>query len=209
VENNAMNQDPTSDEVLAFAAGELLDDRMAAVAAWVDANPRAAQFVRDFHRVAELTRSDDSTAVPRGVTRKAMAIPRALARAATIASWLEDLKAAVAHLTFDSRLQPLAIRSGADTRHLTFESEMISADLSLTCHVGDGEHSIALSGQIEVSGDALAACRVSLRDPESGNEIKSLPVGETGYFSSTLAEGPMEVLVDMGGVWIHLPGVSS
>lgn len=203
-----MPKDPTNDEVLAFAAGELSAGRIEAVAAWVESNPQARQLLSDFQRVAALAASDDSIAPPRAVTRRAVAIPRIQDRVAAVAALVERFKAVVAHLTFDSRLQPLAIRSDPSTRHLTFESDVMSADLSVTHHVGETADGIALSGQIDVSSDAAVVSHVSLCDPDTGNEIKSVPVSETGYFSATLPEGPMEVLVNVGGEWIHLPDVS-
>jgi hypothetical protein len=162
---------PTYEQLIAFAAGELPMGEAAAVAAHVQGDPDAAAVVSAWRTASETLRRDDSVAPSAAAMQRARAI--FAQRAATmssstsrVAGWIESAQRFLAHLAYDSRVQPAAVRfAGDDDRiNLTFETE---------------------EGDIDVQAERL-------RDEDSA-ESRWRVVGQISDAGSDEDDGPREV----------------
>lgn len=123
---------PTDDQLIAYAAGELSAADARAVAAHVQRDAKAAALVAAYRAVRSTVQSDDGAAPPQRAIERAKAIfhtrdATVANRPGVLASWIESVDRFIATVIYDSRVQPAAVRfadpTAGDRINLTFETE--------------------------------------------------------------------------------------
>ena len=162
------------EQLIAYAAGILSADEAAMVELHLATHPEDALTVARYRTAQQRLASDDSEAPSAEALARAKAIFHARPGERQ-ASWLDAVDRFVARLIFDSRLQPLAVRSvdAADLVNMTFATDEAEIDVQVERHVDAmGQELWQLMGQVsflEGSADdaaiAVAATRHGERIP--------------------------------------------
>ena len=195
----------TTDHLLAYIDGELDASMASQVETNVENDPEAAATLRRYRQVRSLTAADDSIAPPADVIERARAIFQPRTQGQRLGEWLRSLEETIASLTFDSRLQPAAVRY-ADTGerfHLSYEVDDAEVDLQFDrTQRGDeakrdGERETwRLMGQI--TGESAMASQPFAIRRSGGEIIVDSEIDERDMFSAELPPGRYDVLIGQG-----------
>jgi hypothetical protein len=203
--------EPTDEQLLAFAAGELAGEQARAVAAYVEREPWAAAMVAAYRAARHAVESDDSVAPPKHAVERAKAIFHSrvakAARPGMLASWMESVDRFMAKIIYDSRLQPAAVRfadpSAQDRINLTFETEAGEVDVQAervtdvqTAH--DANNQWRIMGQISESKSTSTRRELALLERDSSEVVGHWFSDEHGAFALDASSGEYELLLRSG-----------
>jgi hypothetical protein len=204
----------TTDQLLAYADGELDPAAAEHVEAHVQSDPEASATVERYQRMRALTAADDSIAPPAEVVERARAIFQPRTRLERAGEWLRSLEETIASLVYDSRLQPAAVRyADASQRfQLTYEVDEVEVDLQFDraslgpAPRGDaGEQGWRVMGQVtsESSGSRQP---VAIRRTD-GEIVAETEIDERDMFAAELTPGRYDVLIGQGERAIRLSDI--
>lgn len=186
------------DELVAYAAGRLLDDAAGRVAALIQADPSAAAVVARYRKIVETARNDDSVPVPTALLEQAKQLFRER-RVPTqqTEGLLAALVRVVAELVFDGRRQPAlaGLRGGRTGYQLSYESEMADIDLEIT---HSGEKSCRVMGQISPR-EQVAIQAITLTPAAETRTVASGTPDDSGVFELTVAPGTYDIQIRLPG----------
>ena len=155
------------EQLIAFAAGELEGPQADEVAAHLVANPDAARTVALYRTAAGATVADDSAAAPRDLVTRAKGIFRA--EQPERPGLMDRIQDVIAHLVYDSHLQPAATRLATRLRAEGRSVDLVLGHPKLKRALADadreGARRIWLLGPDEVARGAA-----KVRDLETGEE---------------------------------------
>ena len=198
-------------DLLAYAAGELNPERARVVEAHLANHPDAAGLVALYRRVAKRVASDDSVAPSSAAIAKARGIFRRPATAAR-PGWLDRVDALIARLVFDSRVQPMAVRTTGleDRLQLAFETDDLEVDLQAErIEPAPGQprqDAWRLVGQILTEGEP-GARPVAAVAAGTSEVIAETETDERLAFELTLAPGRYDLCFGQPGKTVVLPGI--
>lgn len=192
---------PTYEQLIAYAAGQLATGEAAAVAAFVQTDKHAAGVVNAWRAVQGLLAGDDSVEPSVAALARAKAIfagravPSSIA--ATAAGWIASVDRFVARLVYDSRLQPASVRfaDNNDRITLTFETDDGEVDLQAS-RIDSDRPSWRIMGQIAGAQPARREVAIVLRGSNSPTAI--MTSSEHGEFAFDIAPGSYDLLVRRG-----------
>lgn len=197
----------TTEQLIAFAAGEVLGAEAARIEAYVRRHPEAAELVRRYRAVRDRIARDDAVDAPGDVIDRARAIFSA-GRPAARTSWMEALETLVATLAFDSRVHPMAVRLVDNDREfqLAYEGEDVDVDLQARRIRPGREGAWQLMGQVSAD-EPHPGARVALIATE-GDAVVETTADDRGMFIVDIPAGTWDVVVELAGRRaVRLPGI--
>lgn len=192
-------QEPTYEQLIAFAAGELAADDPAAAAqlqAKLNASPHLARELETVVRVLETMRRDTTVLPPELLVERAVALLRAGDHQSPARSPISHAVAVVLELVYDSR-QPQAfagVRGHGDSYHLTFAGDDAEVDLQVSPTADRPK--LRVVGQV-TAGNGAGAPRLRLLRRESGETVHTSWPDDTGLFRLTIEPGLYNLEIDM------------
>ncbi len=192
----------SNNDLIEYAEGRLADEKARAVEEWIAGNPSAQQLLESWRATRAICQADDSAAPPASLTAKL----RSIFQATPIQqpeSWFSKLQHVLASLTFDSRLQPLAVRNAtAELVELSFEVDGIEIDLQCTL-IDSDEDRWDVMGQI--SSDDATTNRVSLCKADSHEPVVHAMVDDRGMFEMQFRQGSFTLIIETGNSAVRTP----
>ena len=108
----------------------------------------------------------------------------------------------IASLTFDSRLQPLAVRSAvAEMIELSFEADGIEIEMQCT-PASDDHDRWDVMGQVSSASEPK---RIALYSPESGEVIVDAVVDSRGMFQMQCQPGAFALVIEVDDSAVRTP----
>ena len=205
-----MNSQPTYDNLIAYAAGDLPKPQADAVEVYLAGHPDAAATVARYRTVNGLATADDSVEPPAHVLARAKAL-FTLKTATPWQGWLEAADALVARLVFDSRVQTAAVRRGHGDAafQLAFEVEDAEIDLTVTRLATQNVSDQArwrVVGQVAADDETepwpVAVYAHGQEDPA----VRTM-TDEQGMFDLELTAGSYDLMIERGGRPLVLPTI--
>jgi len=207
----AQHKKITTDQLLAYADGELDPAAAEHIEAHMQNDPEAAATLERYQRVRTLTAVDDSVAPSAEAIERAKAIFQPRTRREKAGEWLRSVEETIASLIYDSRLQPAAVRY-ADTGQrfqLTYEVDEVEVDLqfdraSLGSEPGGqgGNDRWRVMGQV-TSESPTSAQPVAIQHAD-GNVVAETEIDDRDMFTAELTPGRYDVLIGHGERTIRL-----
>lgn len=203
----------TYEQLIAYAAGTLPADQADRVAAHLQADRDAASTVARFRLAQRAVATDDSVAPPASALSRAKSIFQP--RAETSGSWLDAIDRLVAKIIFDSRVQPMAVRSAtqvADRVNLTFATDDAEVDLQAECvfttEAGPpGAKRWQVMGQISGLTAEVQATAAALTFPGTNQPVVEASVDPHGAFSFDVSSGEFDLLIRTEAGVVLLPAI--
>lgn len=210
----AQDKKITTDQLLAYADGELDPAAAEQIEAHVQNDPEAAATLERYQRMRTLTAADDSIAPPDNVVERAKAIFRPRSRGAKAGEWWRSLEEAIASLIYDSRLQPAAVRyADAGQRfQLTYEVDEVEVDLQFDRAARSSESGAKTNEQRwrvmgQITGEAPTAAQPIAIQRTDGEVIAETEIDDRDMFTAELSPGRYDVLIGHDEQAIRLSGI--
>jgi len=202
---NTPNTDPSVEQLVAFALGELDSSQAAALDASLTRTPEARRLLEQFRALVRTLRTDDSVSPPAALVRTAQGLMGAASSAAAPAP-RPALREVVAALVFDSlgKVAIAGFRGTVADRQLAYSSEVADIDLQVSSPDPSRRE---YRGQVTPFADS-AAVEVTLARPGEPDAVSSSPVDSTGMFSLESAPGTFDLRVRVGDSVVLLPTLS-
>jgi hypothetical protein len=202
----------TSEEALAYAAGDLEGAERTRVEAALRSSPDLAALVERYRAVRSALERDRVDAPREALTAQLRSIYRPPARAAEAGGGLAGaVQRIVASLVFDSRTASAAtgVRGVGDACELSYEAGRVHVDLRLDA-VGSGDDAAwRLIGQIEDDdgSDRASPVMVRLVDEDGGRITAGVQSDEHGMFVLETTSGRYRLEVERRKDIILVPGI--
>lgn len=199
--------EPTYEQLLAYAAGDLSPAEADQIAAYLARHPQAAETVRLYRLTRGTLQADDTVRPPEATLAASRALFREQQARRPQVSWLAGLRQVVAALVFDSREQVAlaGLRGRHDGYQLTFESDLADVDLEVTPTDGP-QAPRSVRGQVAPHAD-VQVTHVTLTAPDSGEARASAEADESGMFNFIIAPGHFDLYVAVNGSVLVLSDV--
>jgi hypothetical protein len=203
------------ESLIAYAAGDLSPAESASVQAWLERNPNAAKTVAQYRLAQETFASDDSLVpTPNAITRaREVFIPNAKPTSTAKDRVLDAIDRIVARVLFDSRIQPLAVRSAgvAERISLTFETDDSEIDVQAD-RIPDPTSNPNSLGRWRIIGQlsgSLSTGRRAIALIMAGSEqaVAQVSADEHGVFTIDVHSGKFELRIDAGHGVVVLPHI--
>lgn len=184
---------PSYDDLIAFAGGDLDGETARRLQQYIDQNSEAAATVARYQSALSRMQFAHYPDAPPSLIARAKQVFRNTTTdsKASGATWFDQLGTVLAHLVFDSRLQPLAVRDrgGSDVVHLTYEAPGLDVDLraerkSDSTPDGIWEVMGQVSDEREDPGVEIVAV-----DARTHQIVAKVSLDETSMFSIELPDG--------------------
>jgi hypothetical protein len=204
-----MNEHPESDELLAYALGDLDATRTPAITAHVATCTDCAAVIARVEMVRATVRADAALAPSaRALARvTALAAGRARPRPERI-SGIAALKRVVASLTFDSRSSPAhaGLRGHTTAYLLRYELDTLDLDLEIEPAGGPDVESWQITGQISAP-DPIGPLPLAFAAPGSLQPLRELRTDADGMFFAELPPGTYDALIQLDDHLVTVPGL--
>lgn len=202
-------QNIPTEQLLAYAAGDLEGPERADVEARLANDPDAQAMIRLYQSAQVAMSTDDSVAPPTDAVARAKAVYTAPQREKTM-RWLEKAQQLVAQLVFDSRTQPAlaGIRSFSNSCSLVFETEHESIDVQAepTRNADGCITGWQIVGQVAQDDDARA-CPVAFLRTDDQSVAANAMLDERGVFTLDVKPGMYEIRIGLPRHTIILPSL--
>lgn len=193
----------SNNDLIEYAEGRLNDEQATAIEVWIAENPAAQELLESWRATRAICTADDSVAPPASLTAKL----RSIFEATPIQqpeSWFSKLQHVIASLTFDSRLQPLAVRSSvAEMVELSFEADGIEIDLQCTLVEAD-EDRWNVIGQVSSAAGAILN-RLALCKSDSNESVVEATIDDRGVFQMQCRPGAFALIIEADDRAVRTP----
>lgn len=185
---------PSYDDLIAFASDELDGEAAQRVQRHIERVPDAAATVSRFRIVLNRMQAAHYPDPPPSLIAKAKRAFRDANTGSGVSgpSLFDKLGVVIAHLAYDSRLQPLAVRDrgGGDVVQLTYEAPGFEVDLRAERKSGSTADSTwEVMGQFSSEGESVDSLEIVAMDARTNRIIARSPLDETYMFSLDLPDG--------------------
>lgn len=193
--------EPTFDQLVALATGELEPGRAAEVESLLRSHPSgASQFAR-IQAMLKAFRAHLDTEPSAAALHRAFA---AASKQPGAESWISRFAAKIASCIFDSRLQPaIGLRGASGSVQLSFAGDLAEMDLELTLNE---KREYLLMGHVSTNSGEPAD-EIIIGRSDSNLPVCSLSPNSQGVFRATLSPATYEFVVRCGPDKMLVPDI--